>query len=264
VRTGAAALVVGLAAALGTVTGAVVVPDREPAAGRRSASTTVAEPVAPAGGSASPEPSGAARSPAPSGGSFSPSPGDAPSSTGLDEDPLSSADLLSAADFRAIGVEVLPSRSDVRMTITDCTEDEDTMAEIAKSGPPVQLVWGDAETAPEAETLVATEQAIIANEEADAKDVTRRILRKLANCQRPVHRIYGPTHVISLGPHVSVSWLGFIGNNLDSKGRRVEGASSGGVAVARSGLRVAVLDLQPYANATKFAELSRVAAVRLG
>lgn len=262
-RTGAAALVVGLAAALGAVTGAVVIPDRD-AAGNRTPNTTIAAPAAPVGGSASPEPSGASRSPAPSSPSSSPRPSDAASPTALDEDPLSGADLLSAADFRAIGVEVLSSRSDVRMTITDCTEGDDTLAEVAKSGPPVQLVWGDAETAPKAETLVATEQAILADDEADAKDVTRRILRKLASCQRPGHRNYGATHVISLGPHVSVSWLGYIGNNLDAKGRPVEGESSGGVAVARNGIRVAVLELQPYADATKFAELSRAAALRLG
>jgi hypothetical protein len=245
VRPGAAALVVGLAAALGTVTGAVVIPDRDPP-GVRSPSTTVAQPAAPVGGSALPKPS------------------DTPAPTPLDEAPVSSADLLTAGDFRAVGLEVLPSRSDVRMTMTDCAGDEDTMAEVAKSGPPVQVVWGDAETAPEAETLAATEQAMVANDEADAKDVTRRILRKLGNCQRPGHAIYGPTHLIPLGRHVSVSWLGFTGNNLDSRGRPVEGEPCGGVAVARHGIRVAVLDLTLCADSEKLAELSRAAAVRLG
>jgi hypothetical protein len=271
-----AVLVVGLAASLGTLVGAVVLPDREFPGAPSSTSTTPFD--GSPSGSASPSPS---VSPTPS-PSTSPSgrPSASPTPSALGEGPVDDANMLTVADFRAVGLSVRPTRSDSRLEVTTCTGathqayEWETLAEIASSGPPVQREW-------EAGSVVAAEEAIALKQEEQAADLVRRIVRKFESCQvrPPTYWVYGPTHTERLGASTTVTWLGSVDGELNRTGRAPKDAQvDGGVAVMRRGLHVAVFNLSVCASPgeshvcmitaggpnQQLAALSRRAALRLG
>jgi hypothetical protein len=241
VRTRAALLVVGAAATLGILIGAVVLPDREDAAGGQP-SPTIATP-----------------------GATSPS----ASSAG----PVRSENLLTTTDFDDVGLTVTPERSDVRLEVVVC-EKEETLDDVALSGPPLQQLWQKGR-------VVASEQAIAARDAAEATDVAKRVLRKLEACQVEVatHWVYGPTHTERVGPGTTASWLGMVNGKLNTSGSAPKGEKiSGGIAVLRHDSHVAVFNINWCASAGdspacvvagpeaygQLAELSRAAARRLG
>ncbi len=246
---------VGAAAALGTLTGVVVLPDR--------ATTPGPDPV--------PVSTPYATTTA------APSPTATPSRTAVaspsEARPLTSEDLLGTADFRSVGLEVTPQSADVRMEPVTCTEHE-SLDEIAASGPPVQGRW-------EAGTVVASEQAVAARDVEEAAEVAKTVRITLEGCQdeAPGHWVYGPTHTEKLGATVEASWLGTVDGELNTTGRAPKGEKiSAGVAVVRNGVRVAVFDISWCASTGdspaclvagpeaygQLAELSRTAARRLG
>jgi len=263
VRTGLAAVVVGLAAALGTVTGAVVLPDRREAATGRpspaSATPSAASPLV----SATP--------------SASPTAGDSPSARALGSGPVRSANMLTTADFQAVGLTLTPSRSDARLELQSCADGaykRETLAEIAVSGPPVERTW-------DAGQVGATEEAIAARDADEATTVVKRILKRLETCQRrpPGYFLHGPTHTERLGPATTASWVGVVDGTLNTTGRAPKGAGiNGGIAVLRRGAHVALLEIGWCESAGdaaacvvadgdpdgQLAALSRAAALRLG
>lgn len=181
--------------------------------------------------------------------------------------------MLTTTDFREVGLTVTPQRSDVRLELVVCHEKQ-TLDDVASSGPPLQRLW-------EAGSVVATEQAIASRDAAEATHVARRVLRKLEACQEAVagHWVYGPTHTERLGPATTASWLGTVDGELNTTGRAPRGEKiSGGIAVLRHGLHVAVLYISWCASAgdtaacvvaggnayEQLAALSHAAALRLG
>lgn len=260
-------LVVGLAALLGAVTGAVVLPDRVDHAAGAPGPTGTSPSVAPTR-----VPSGTSppRTPTPTPSSTS-SPASTPTATGPER--VAAADLLTDADFRAAGITVTAQNADVRLEPVFCDQGRSLDA-VAGSGPPVQAVW-------ETGSVVATEQAITARDENDAAEVAAQVLHILEACQKEVatHRVYGRTHTVELGGLVRASWLGMINGELNKTGRAPRPEKiSGGIALVRNGAHVAVFDITwcasagdspacvvaPSGAADQLAALSRKAARRLG
>jgi hypothetical protein len=239
--------VLSAAAALGTVVGAFVLPDR---------GTN--------GGSPNPSPSAPpAQSPRPS----SPH-----TSSGPDGGPVVAANMLTDADFRKVGLTVTQQPPDVRLELVGCDKLE-TLDSVALSGPPVQRAW-------EAETIVAYQQAIAAKDEDEAVDSYTKVLRKLEACQKtaPGHWVYGPTHTEKLDPVTTVSWLGNVDGSLNTTGKAPSGEKiNGGIAVMRRGIHVGVFEINWCASAgdeaacvvaggnayNQLGALSRTAALRL-
>lgn len=195
------------------------------------------------------------------------------------EGPVTNDDLLTAADFRKVGLDVTEKPSaGARLELTACADGRytrTTLAEVAKSGPAVQRLW-------EGETISASQEAVYLNvlEDSEAADVARRVLRLVETCQRqpPDYWVYGPTHTERLGPGITASWLGQVDGSLNKAGRAPKDAGiSGGVAVLRHGNRVAVIGLGLCAGAGEsqpctvapgnpggqLAALSRTATLRL-
>ena len=259
-RTGSAVLVLGLAAALGTITGAVVLPDRrEDVTGSPGSTPSAVAPAVPATPSASP------------------TAGASPAAPALGSGPVDGANMLTTADFRAVGLDLTPSRSDVRLELQSWADGGyrwETLAEIAVSGPPVERTW-------EAGQVGADEEAIAARDAEDATAVVKRILNRLETCQRrpPGYFVHGPTHTERLGPATTASWVGLVDGELNTTGRAPKGAGiNGGIAVLRRGAHVALLEIGWCESAGdaaacvvadgdpdgQLAALSRAAALRLG
>jgi len=249
VRTRLAVSVLSAAAALGTLVGAFVLPDRGSPAGDKPRTT----PSAPT--------SSGVKTPAPSHTSGTP-----------DGGPVVAANLLTDADFRKIGLTVTQQPPDVRLELVGCDKKE-TLDDVAVSGPPVQRAW-------EAETIVAYQQVIAARDEDEAVDSYHRVLRKLEACQKtePGHWVYGPTHSQNLDPVTTVSWLGTVDGSLNTTGKAPSGEKiNGGIAVMRRGIHVGVFEIDYCASAgdeaacvvaggnayDQLVALSRTAALRL-
>lgn len=266
-KTGAAVVVLGVAAGLGTLTGVAVLPDRD-MAGSGSSSPSPSGPASTPNTSVSPTPSA------------SPSPAVSPTPTGPEDDSVTADDLLTTADVRAAGLEVGDWSTSGRLELTSCTGDADqpyrrtTLAEVAVSGPPVQRLWSG-------ETDGASEEAVTLKVEEEATAAVGKIVRIFASCQErpPGYWVYGPTHTERLGPQTTVTWLGSVDGELNQAGRAPEGAGiNGGVAVLRDGVHVAVLSVNwcqsagdeascvvaPGDPEQQIATLSRKAARRLG
>lgn len=241
-RRGSAVLVIGAAAALGALTGAVVLPDRHGAGVASPARGT---------------PYVASSSPSTS------RPG-----------PVSGENLLTTDDFSRLGLTVTAQDPDVRIEPVACDGDPKSLDDIASSGPPVQRRWA-------AETIVASQQVIVARDSDEATDVVGWVRAELEACQKevPTHWVYGPTHHEKLGPEVTATWFGTVDGELNTTGRAPKGERiSGGVAVVRNDQRVSVLDISWCASAgdapacieagdgayEQLAALSRTAALRLG
>lgn len=250
-RTRTAGLVLGVAATLGTLVGAVVLPDRGTGGGGNQVATKTPS-TTPTGKSVSPRPT--------------------PRST-PDGGPVSGANMLSEADFRKVGLTLAAQPSEVRLELVGCNKKE-TLDSVALSGPPVQRVW-------EAGSVVAYEQAIAARDSDEAAEIARRVLRKLEACQEAAagHWVYGPTHSEQLDPATAASWLGEVDGELNTTGRAPKGEKiNGGMAVLRRGTHVAVLSINWCSSEgdepacvvagsgayQQLVALSRAAALRLG
>ena len=260
-RTGAAALVVAVAAALGTATGALVLPDRVTTASPSStrSSSPAASPLEPATPSVSPTVTGS------------------PAARTLGLAPVRSTNMLTTADLQMVGLDLEPQRADGRPEMSPCTDSGyqwKTLAEIAVSGPPVQREWS-------AGAVGVGEEAIAARDGEEATTIAKRILDMLETCQQrpPGYWLNGPTHTERLGPGTTVSWLGSIDGSLNKTGRAPKNAGiSGGTAVLRRGAHVGVLQIGWCQSAGdspacieaegdpegQLASLSRAAALRLG
>ena len=267
-RTSAAVLVVAAAAALGTVTGAVVLPDHGDVvtARPRPGSAGDAAPASPAG--SSPAPSG----PASGSGSSSPA---APSGPG--GGPIRTANMLQTDDLQAVGLEVSPARILGQLDVESCTDDgyeRQTLAAMVDGGAPVQRAW-------QAERVGVDEAAVAARDAAQAAAVVRRIVRTFETCQRrpPEYWVNTRTHSERLGPGTTLSWVGVVDGTFNTTGRApAEAGISGGTAVVRRGAHVAVIRIG-WCNSAgdspaclegdndpgeQLAALSRTAALRLG
>jgi hypothetical protein len=246
VKTRLAVSVLSAAAALGTLVGAFVLPDRGDDAGDKPRTT----PSAPK--TSTPKPSHT--SSAPDGG------------------PVVAANMLTDADFRKVGLTVTQRPPDVRLELVGCDKME-TLDAVALSGPPVQRAW-------EAETIVAYQQVIAAKDEDEAVESYGKVLRKLEACQKtePGHWVYGPTRTQTLDPVTTVSWLGNVDGSLNTTGKAPSGDKiNGGIAVMRRGIHVGVFEINYCASAgdepacvvaggnayDQFVSLSRTAAFRL-
>jgi hypothetical protein len=246
-------LVLGVAATLGTLVGAVVLPDRGAGAGNDNQITGKTPTTTPAGKTASPRPTPAPSTP--------------------DGGPVTAANMLAVADFGKVGLTLTAQTSDVRLEIVGCQKNE-TLDAIALSGPPVQRVW-------EGGTVVAYEQAIAARDEDEAAQVARKVLRKLEACQKAAagQWVYGPTHSEQLDPATAASWLGQVSGELNTTGRAPKGEKiNGGMAVLRRGTHVGVLAINWCSSEgdepacvvagkgayQQLVALSRAAALRLG
>jgi hypothetical protein len=212
VRSRTAGLVIGVAAVLGTMAGAFVLPDPEtPRAADPRAGGPTASSLA------------------------SPSPG--PSSG-----PATKANLLLTSDFTQLGLDVtVQPADDSRINVPSCPgQGQNTVAKLAVSDPPVQRVWdgGSVRAYEEAVTLDSTEVATA---------VVTRIVRLLESCQQmpPTHFVTGPTHSSELRAGVTVSWVGIVAGELNVAGKAPDDPTKivGGMGVVRNELRVAVLDL---------------------
>ncbi|WP_020389779.1 hypothetical protein [Kribbella catacumbae] len=251
-RSRTAGLVLGVAATLGTLVGAVVLPDRGTGAGGNQVATKTPT-TTPTGKSLSPTPSSPLSTP--------------------DGGPVAAANMLSDADFRKVGLTLTAQPSEVRLELVGCDKKE-TLDSVALSGPPVQRVW-------EAGSVVAYEQAIAARDEDEAAEIARRVLRKLEACQEAAagHWVYGPTHSEQLDPATAASWLGEVSGELNTTGRAPKGEKiNGGMAVLRRGTHVGVLTINWCSSAgdepacivagsgayNQLAALSKAAALRLG
>ena len=274
-RRGRAALVVAAAALLGSLTGAFVLPDRVAGSLGDGAvagvpSRVVSSSTDPTGPGASPSSAASSSSSATPSRSVTSAPG---SSSSAGDGPVSAADLLTADDLAAVGLDLSPQRSDGRAEIVACT-DHETLDDVAESGPPAQQFWDGG-------TVGLTEQAVLARDEDEAVAVVRRVLRRLEACQRrPVgYWLYGPTRTVRLGVPGTARWLPKVSEELNTTGRAPAGApDDGGVAVLRRGSRVAVLDISwcqsagdgapctegPEDADAQFVALVRRAADRLG
>lgn len=271
-RRRTAVTVVGAAAVLGTLTGGVVLPDRDGAAGDGPSPARTSPVVAtPASTSRTPavEPSGSGEPRT----SASPATVTPNAGAGSEPAPVSSANLLTTADFAAVGLTLEPRDAGGRLELVVCDQRQ-TLDVVAESGPPVQQRW-------ERGRVLADEQAITARDEEEARAVATRVLQILAGCQErtPGQWVYGPTHTRRLGPAVTAGWLGTVDGTLNTGGRAPKGEKvNGGVAVLRHGAHVAVLSLAFCASAgdspacvvaggdayEQLASLSRTAALRLG
>lgn len=251
-RSRTAGLVLGVAATLGTLVGALVVPDR---------------------GTGTPDDQVAGKTPTttPTSKSASPRPTPAPSTP--DGGPVTAANMLGDADFRKAGLTLAAQPSDVRLEIVSCQKHE-TLDAIALSGPPVQRAW-------EGGTVVAYQQAIAARDEDEAAEIARKVLRRLEACQKttPGQWVYGPTHSEQLDPATTASWLGQVSGELNTTGRAPKGEKiNGGMAVLRRGTHVGVLAVNWCSSEgdepacvvagkgayEQLVALSRAAALRLG
>jgi len=253
-------LVVTVAAVLGTLTGAVALPDRAVPTGDGPIAAETSSPGSPS--------SSARQSPSPSA-----TDADASASADATQGPISSADLLTVDDFADVGLTLAPERSDRRVELVGCDKNE-TLDDVAASGPPVQQFWS-------AGSVGAIEQAVAGRDEDEAKQANRQVLRRLEACQRRPkgYWLYGPTHTERLEPGTTVSWLGLVNGELNTTGRAPAGERiSGAVAVLRNGARVAMLNLSWCQSAgdeaacvvagdeavEQLTDLSRAAARRLG
>lgn len=247
-KTRLAVSVLSAAAALGTVVGAFVLPDRGTDAADKPSTTPS---VSKTSGST---PSSPHTSGAPDGG------------------PVVAANMLTDADFRKVGLAVTQQPPDVRLELIGCDKME-TLDSVAVSGPPVQRAW-------EAETIVAYQQAIATRDEDEAKESYTKVLRKLEACQKaePGHWVYGPTQTKNLDPVTTVSWLGNVDGSLNTTGKAPSGEKiNGGIAVMRRGIHVGVFVISYCASAgdeaacvvaggnayQQLVDLSRTAALRL-
>ena len=256
-RRGRAVLLVGLATALGAITGAVLLPERSSPTQPPTASASAVTPTP----SATPS---ATASPTP--------PADTTSATG----PATIDDLLTVADFADVGLTVTERPSSAaRLDVTGCTKTgyrRETLAELAHSGPPVQRSW-------EGATTSANEQAVTVDID-EAVTAAQRVLRLLETCQRrpATYWVYGPTRTTTLSKDVTISWLGSVDGAYNTTGRAPRnGPYDGGVAVMRHRDRVAVIYLGLCSSAgdgspcqdvdgaeDTLAALARTAAHRLG
>lgn len=260
--------VIGTAAVLGAVVGAVALPDPGTSAAERPASSGTTP--APPGQASSPRPSSSSSQ----NSSSSQSSSSSPSTQGVSVDgPVTSANMLSNADLAGVGLTASPQPPDIRLELVGCDKLQ-TLDDIALSGPPVQRAW-------EGETVGVYEQAVAARDEDEAAQVARQVLSKLEACQkRPAgYWVYGATHSERIDRTTTASWLGQIDGSFNSAGRapKVE-KISGGTAVLRRGNHVAVLGINWCVSAgdeaacvaaggdagRQLAELSRRAARRLG
>ncbi|MEU0096527.1 hypothetical protein [Kribbella sp. NPDC006257] len=247
-KTRLAVSVLSAAAALGTLVGAFVLPDRGGHDG---------------GGKPGPTPTTLKTTPRPS----SPHTSSAP-----DGGPVVAANMLTDADFRKVGLTVTQRPPDVRLELVGC-DNMETLDNVAVSGPPVQRAW-------EAEKIVAYQQVIAAKSEEEAAESYTKVLRKLEACQKkePGHWVYGPTHQENLDPVTTVSWLGSVDGSLNTTGKAPSGEKiDGGIAVMRRGIHVGVFEINFCASAgdepacvvaggnasQQLAGLSRTAAGRL-
>jgi hypothetical protein len=281
VKTRAAVLVLGVAGTVGSLVGAFVLPDRGTDPGSRA--STSASPAV----SVSTTPS-VTKSAAPPTPRVSPTRSVSPPSGDLGDGPVTTANLLTDADLRKVGLKLTPTPvTGSRLELVSCNRARETLDSVAESGPPVQQGWEDDPAEDDDPNGgVAVYQQVIANgTEEEAQSTVRFVLNVLEECQRakPGTGVYGPTHSEILGPGTTATWLGKVDGTLNKTGRAPKGEKiRGGVAVVRRGQHVAVFTISWCAGAGEYdpcastggvagpgaygqlVALSRAAARRLG
>lgn len=247
-RPRAIAVILAVAAVLGLLTGRFVLP----APSARATPTTTPGAVASSPGNGSP-------TPRPASG------------------PMTNRHLLTAADFRTVGVS---QRIYVRDRVGDgnyanatCTG-EKTLGETLGSldahfrglvtskdtGP------GDPTEAANIEDQVAREVADDAGSLALARNYAERLLLEEVPCQSEpaTHWVYGPTHTIDVAADITASWMGVYGGDLNTTGTAPRGKEPcGGVAVLRNGSHYGVLEIHACLGTAAMTRIVRTAVTRL-
>ncbi|SNX62696.1 hypothetical protein SAMN06272735_4483 [Streptomyces sp. TLI_55] len=192
--------------------------------------------------------------------------------------PMTDRHLLTAADFKKVGVS---RRIHVRDRVGDgnyanaaCTG-EKTLAETLGSNDAHfrGLLTGkdtgygdDPTTAADIDDQVAREVADDAGSRALAENFAQRLLLEEVPCQDEpaTHWVYGPTHTIDITPAITASWMGAYDGDLNTTGTAPRGKEPcGGIAVLRNGTHYGVLEVQACLDTAAMTQIVRTAVIKL-
>jgi hypothetical protein len=191
--------------------------------------------------------------------------------------PVTTADLLDPAAFRAVGVT---ARIHARDRFGDgayanaaCVGEKTLTQTLGGPGAHFRGLMtgtrtdpGDSTVAADRADQVAREVAAEALNPALAQNFAERLLLEEVPCQDepPGHWVYGRTTTLRPAPGVSASWMGAYRGSLNTGGTAPEGEEPcGGIAVLRSGSHYGVLEVDACLGTAAMSRVVRTALSQL-
>ncbi|MEU0599743.1 hypothetical protein ABZ484_16070 [Streptomyces sp. NPDC006393] len=125
---------------------------------------------------------------------------------------------------------------------------------------------GDPTLAVNVKDQVAREVAGDAGSPAMAQNFAQRLLLEEVPCQTEpaTHWVYGPTHTVDVAASITASWMGSYDGDLNTAGTAPRGKEPcGGIAVLRNGSHYGVLEVDACLDTAAMTRIVRAAVTQL-